>query len=126
MNTHPVLSAYTGPQPVFLLFLGNKQITPADIIRLEAVGNYTRFLLTNGRKILTSRTLRSYESQLPETFMRVHKSSLINASFIVKYSRKAEIQMKDGAVVKVSRRKRVIFNRFYQSIKTTPLSFNHS
>lgn len=118
MNTHPVLSAYTGPQPGFLLFLGNKQITPADIIRLEAVGNYTRFLLINGRKILTSKTLRSYELQLPDTFVRVHKSSLINTFFIVKYSRKAEIQMKDGAVVKVSRRKRVIFNRFYQSIKT--------
>ncbi|RDB03683.1 LytR/AlgR family response regulator transcription factor [Runella aurantiaca] len=126
MNTHPAISAFTGPKSVFLLFLGNKQITPADIIRLEAVGNYTRFLLTGGRKILTSRTLRWYESQLPDTFIRVHKSSLINTSFIVKYSRRAEIQMKDGAVVKVSRRKRLVFDRFYQSIKTTPLSFNHS
>lgn len=126
MSTLPATADFTGVPPQFLLFFKKKQVVPDDIVRLEAVGNYTRFVLTEGRKILTSKNLSMYESQLPATFVRVHKSSLINISFIAKHNLKAEILMKDGATVKISRRKRGSFNRFYQLVMTTALPLNQS
>lgn len=75
-----------------------------DIIRLEAVRNYTRFVLKDGRKLLTSKTISFYEALLFENFVRVHKSHLLNRLYITEKS-KTHILMSDGTEVEVSRRK---------------------
>ncbi len=57
-----------------------------DIIRLEAMGSYTQFYLTNGKKILVSKHLKEYEQLLGEAdFCRVHQSHLINLNEVVQY-----------------------------------------
>lgn len=60
----------------------------ADIIRLEASGSYTIFFIQNQKQQLASYTLAEFEPKLnPEKFIRIHKSHLVNLSFISKYNR---------------------------------------
>lgn len=79
-----------------------------DIIRLEAQQNYTQFVLRQGReKILASINLGEYEEQFEpyEGFMRVHRSHLVNLSYVEKYVKSGgrHLVMSDGATVPVSR-----------------------
>jgi two-component system LytT family response regulator len=77
-----------------------------EIIRCEAVGNYTRFCLKDKKPLLTSHTLKEYDELLKgQNFLRVHRAHLVNADFIISFSKEHEIKMKDGSVVPVSRRK---------------------
>jgi two-component system LytT family response regulator len=77
-----------------------------EIIRCEAVGNYTRFVLKDKRPLLTSHTLKEYDELLSEqNFLRVHRAHLINSGYVSSFSKDHEIKMKDGSVIPVSRRK---------------------
>lgn len=61
-------------------------IDPLDIVHCESDGNYTRFHLRNGERILASRTLKEFESQLePHGFLRVHHSHLVNMGEVKMY-----------------------------------------
>ena len=58
----------------------------ADIIRLEAKGNYTEFFIKNNKPVLISKTLKEYDEMLTEQgFERIHQSHLINLSFLKSY-----------------------------------------
>jgi two-component system, LytTR family, response regulator len=77
-----------------------------EIIRCEAVGNYTRFVLKDKRPLLTSHTLKEYDELLCEqNFLRVHRAHLVNSGYISSFSKEHEIKMQDGSVVPISRRK---------------------
>ena len=79
---------------------------PAEIIRCEAIGNYTKFLLNNKKSFLSSRTLKEYEDLLAEKqFLRVHRTHLVNKKFIHSISGDREVKLTDGSSVEVSRRK---------------------
>lgn len=82
-------------------------INLSEIIRCDSDGNYTYFLLTNGKKIVASRTLGEYEQMFNEdNFFRVHRSHLINLEHVKKYI-KGEggyVVMTDNSQVEVSRR----------------------
>jgi two-component system, LytTR family, response regulator len=80
-----------------------------DIIRCEASGNYTIFYLENKQKYVITKTLKYYDEILAEfNFFRVHKSHLINLSYVSKFIRGKQgfIQMNDGKNIEVSTRKR--------------------
>ncbi|RDB03699.1 LytR/AlgR family response regulator transcription factor [Runella aurantiaca] len=87
------------------LLRGSVTIGYDDIVRLEGESNYTRFVLANGRTLLTSRNIGFYESQLPENFLRVHKRCILNQRYVTKKC-KEFVRMSDGAEVEVARRKR--------------------
>ena len=80
-----------------------------DIIRCDSDGNYTYFILTGGKKIVSSRTLGEYEELFEdENFFRVHRSHLVNLKHIKKYI-KGEggyVALSDNSQVEVSRRKK--------------------
>jgi two-component system LytT family response regulator len=82
-------------------------INLTDIIRCDSDGNYTFFILTNGKKIIVSRTLGEYEQMFADdNFFRVHRSHLINLEHVKKYI-KGEggyVIMSDNSQVEVSRR----------------------
>ena len=92
-------------EEVIALFRERVHIRISDIIRLEAERNYTRIIMADGRPILTSRNLSFYEPLLPEEFVRVHKSHLINRCYILQNCQ-TYISMSDGVEVEVARRKR--------------------
>jgi DNA-binding LytR/AlgR family response regulator len=106
----PQLMGQALPEQVITILRGSVHLCVSDIIRLEAERNYTRFVLKDGRKLLTSKNISFYEPLLAESFVRVHKSHLLNRRYITKKS-KTHICMSDGAEVEVSRRKRRIAKR---------------
>jgi two-component system LytT family response regulator len=83
-----------------------------DIIVCEAEKNYTVFYLVNRKPITASRTLLEYEELLKDTtFLRVHKSFLINMRHISEYHRGegGVVIMTNGKEIEVSRRKKDLF-----------------
>jgi two-component system LytT family response regulator len=77
-----------------------------DIIRCEADNNYTIFFLGEGRRFISSKTLKEYDELLSEyTFLRVHQSHLVNPGYIKEYTQKGSMEMTDGSFVPVARRK---------------------
>lgn len=87
------------------IFLVNVQ----DIIRCEADDCYTTFFLSDGKKILVSRTIKEYEEMLGDYgFFRPHQSHIINLYYIERFDKHSggTIFMKDGSQIPVSSRKR--------------------
>ena len=78
-----------------------------DIIRLEAMGNYTTFYTADG-KVLVTKTLKEFEKVLSDEFIRVHQSHLVNRQQIKAYIKTegGYLKMKDGSDVPVSVRKK--------------------
>lgn len=80
---------------------------PQEILFLKGVINYTEFHFKNGKKLVTSYTLKRYEDLL-DGFLRVNKSHLLNPNFISKVFTDGTtkgVQLKTGQKVKVSRRR---------------------
>lgn len=82
-----------------------------DIVRCEADGPYTQVFLSTGERIVVSKNLKIYEDLfVGNGFLRVHKSHLINISYIDKYLNGGgdggSVAMADGSIVEVSRRKK--------------------
>ncbi len=80
-----------------------------EIVHLESDHNYTVFHILDGKQIVVSRTLKEYEDMLlGYNFFRVHKSHLINLTFIDRFE-KAEggtVVMNNGSRIPVASRKR--------------------
>ena len=80
-----------------------------DIMRLEGDGNYTNFIITNNRRVITSRTIGEYEELLlNHGFYRIHQSTIANLRHITKYHKYqkgsgGQIEMTDGKLFNVSR-----------------------
>lgn len=88
-----------------------------DIVRFEADNNYTKVYLTNGKKLVISKTLKEFENLLENSnFIRVHQSHLINTDYMKRYIKTdgGAIELTDGAEVPVSRAKREILNRKFE------------
>lgn len=84
----------------------------ADIIRIESDGGYSIFYARDGGKYMVAKNLKEYEDLLPEkNFFRIHKSHLINIDKVRKYIRTDGnfIEMEDGSVVEIARRKKEEF-----------------
>lgn len=64
----------------FFVKTGSKllKILHNDVIYLEAMRDYVAIHLAN-EKILTLQSLRSFEEQMPEKFIRIHRSYIINS-----------------------------------------------
>ena len=91
---------------------GFKVVGIDQIIYLKGEVNYTRFFLTGGEVIITSRTLKEYASLLEELgFFRIHQSYIINLTFVTEYI-KGEggiAVMSNGDQLTVSRRRKKAF-----------------
>lgn len=90
-----------------------------DIVRCQGDLNYTTFYFLDGTKIMVSKVLKDYEDILTDMgFFRTHQSHLINMSYF-DYLNKTEgneITMKDNTVVPLSKRKKVEFMTFLETI----------
>ena len=57
-----------------------------EIIYCESQDNYTQFFLTDGRRIMVSKTIKYFEEALDaDKFFRVLRSNIINLKYIDKY-----------------------------------------
>jgi two-component system, LytTR family, response regulator len=81
-------------------------LKPGDITCLEGEGNYTFIYTCRGKRYLVSRTLKSLTEDLDESFLRVHKSFIINTDYIAeRLDDDRVIRMSCGKEAMVSRRK---------------------
>ncbi len=81
----------------------------SEIIKCEADRSYCVFYLTNGSKILVSRSMKDFEKTLLlKGFLKVHKSTIINIKHANQYikGKGGLVRMCDGSVVSVSVRKK--------------------
>lgn len=87
-----------------------------DILRLDGDRNYTHFILIGGRKVTTSKSIGEYEQLLVEHgFYRIHQSTIVSLRHVVAFKRVDDgyVELKDGAVLKVSRnRKQGLISKF--------------
>ncbi len=100
-------------QKLLIPFYDRKRtVSVEEIVRLEGSGNYTNFFLKDGTKMLVSRTLKEYEILLDsQSFVRVHKSCIVNLEFVRKFyvKKEGELELVDGQQVKISRRRAQMF-----------------
>lgn len=86
------------------------------ITHCESEGSYTVIFLEDGRKIMASRNLKEYDDMLSDQgFYRIHKSFLINLSFVEQFE-KGEggfVVLRNGIKIPVASRKRLqLLNMF--------------
>jgi two-component system, LytTR family, response regulator len=81
-----------------------------NIVFLESMGSYTKFIIENQKPIIVSKGLKEYEDLLSSeySFIRVHQSNLVNLKHIRKYVKGdgGQLWMSDGTEIEVSRRKK--------------------
>jgi DNA-binding LytR/AlgR family response regulator len=72
----------------FMSIKENKTVYKVDlesIIYLEAAGDYVK-VVTETKKFITHSTFNSFLEQLPDNFLRIHKSYSINLDYLIKLS----------------------------------------
>ncbi len=88
----------------------HRLVNPEDIIRCEAVNNYTKFYLANNETLLVSKGIYEYAEILDEYhFIRCHQSHLVNGKFVkslLKDDAILELLLYDGTRIPVSRLKK--------------------
>ena len=105
------MAAVEGTEQKIILPLNHGFISVAlkDIVRLESDSNYTNMYLSNGKKEVVPKTMQEFDKILKGNgFFRVHRSDIVNLSFIKKYQKGpgGHITMMDGAIVEVARGKK--------------------
>jgi two-component system LytT family response regulator len=77
-----------------------------NIVRLEAKVNYTSFIMNGGKQKMMSYTLKTYDTILPHSFIRVNRSCIVNINFIadLNFDHKTVV-LKDGTKILISRRR---------------------
>jgi two-component system LytT family response regulator len=86
---------------------GSLYIKPESILRIQAENSYSRIFINDGQHYMLSYHLGFIEESLDKkTFLRVHKSDIININYLKTFHGAGECcaEMVDGSIVKVSRR----------------------
>jgi DNA-binding LytR/AlgR family response regulator len=79
------------PKKLSINSAGKVELIASDaIIYCKAAGDYAELFLKDNKQILFSGTLKELESQLPGTFLRVHRSFLVNMEHIVSLNNKSQ------------------------------------
>ncbi|WP_092982185.1 LytR/AlgR family response regulator transcription factor [Robiginitalea myxolifaciens] len=54
----------------------------SEILYLQADNNTTDFIMRDGSRISAYKTLKTFENQLPDNFIRVHQSYILNRDYV--------------------------------------------
>lgn len=127
-TSYPITSRRGSPEKVEfsdseanfrLRIAGRKKMIGSDEIKyLKSAKNYTVFKLTNGKEIISSKTLKVFEDELNGVvnFIRPHRSYLVNFNHVTNLQlncRGGEIVLGDETL-EISRRKAAKFRKEYQ------------
>jgi two-component system, LytTR family, response regulator len=80
-----------------------------NIVRAHSDGNYSIIHLFNGEKHVVSKSLGEIEELLPpESFFRIHRTSVVNLAYVSKYIKTEgqQVLMDDGSKLDVSHRRK--------------------
>lgn len=89
-----------------------------DIIFAEAINNYVKFYLTQGKPVIASRNLKELQELLESyNFLRVHRSYIINLSKVKKYLQNdGLLWMENDVEIPVARPQRQKLKDFFKWI----------
>ncbi|MGM9506580.1 LytR/AlgR family response regulator transcription factor [Larkinella sp. GY13] len=96
----------------------------ADLMFLQATGNYCWLHWKNGQRLLLPRTLKYYEPQLPDAlFVRPHHNCIVNIRYIERMERiypdkGGLIHLRSGVALPISRRRWLAIRELYKQLKT--------
>ena len=93
------------------------RIIPTDTIEfIQASSNYSIINLTDGTKLMISKTLKSISETLSGHFMKTHKSYVINLKYIKEYRLKdSQIIMESTRSVLVSRANKTLIKNVFNN-----------
>lgn len=99
----------SAPKRIELTSNGKVEFVDAsDIVRFSGAGDYVEVFLSSGRSALYNASLAALERELSDGFIRVHRSHIVNASFVKSLTRESagtgNLELSDGSAVPVSRR----------------------
>ena len=79
-----------------------------EILYFVSDSNYTKIILTNGKSILVSKTMKVIEQQLTDDFLRVHNSYIVNTKYIEKFIKTdgGYLVMKNQQQIPISKRRK--------------------
>lgn len=84
------------------------RLSTAQITHLQGAGDYVEIHTEAGRPLLHSGSLAALEDSLPATFLRVHRSFIVNTAFVRSLARDPSgtgvLTLNSGAQIPVSRR----------------------
>lgn len=86
----------------------HKYLAPHEILHLESDLNYTQILLVNGKKILSSTTLKTIENRLSpfKNFVRINRQSIVNLDLVVRIESTAIVLPGERKIVFSRRREK--------------------
>src|SRR5690606_35091968 len=90
-----------------------------QILLRQSLNNYTNIYLTNGSKLLISKTLKEVEKTLDKyLFIRIHQSYLINPNYMKKYHRKdgGYVMMDNDHRIPVSHHKKDLLTGLFEAV----------
>ncbi|WP_286830860.1 MULTISPECIES: LytR/AlgR family response regulator transcription factor [Kordiimonas] len=61
-------------------------LDPADILYLESMGNYVSYFLGDGEKLVAHGSIKAALEDLPEGFIRLHRSYVVNKAHITAFN----------------------------------------
>ncbi|MFD2932703.1 LytR/AlgR family response regulator transcription factor [Spirosoma flavum] len=111
---HPIpprLSLPTDSINMYIRHSGQLAIPIADLMFLQATGNYSWLHWKEGQRMLMPRTLKYYIPQLPkEWFVQLHRNCIVNLHYIERMERinpdkGGLVYLQSGAILLVSRRR---------------------
>ena len=94
-------------EQICTLTLGDQSVCVKDILRLEGEGNYSKFHMNDGSKIVSCRTLKYFEPFLLERgFIRPSKSAIVNVNAIqaIDFNIQKSIRLNNEIQIPISRR----------------------
>ncbi|MCF8878670.1 LytTR family transcriptional regulator [Hyphobacterium sp. SN044] len=99
----------TSPSDIAITAPGRmEKVSTARISHLSGAGDYVEIHTEDGRTLLHGGSLGALEETLPATFLRVHRSHVVNTLFVTALEREASgtglLTLSTGAVIPVSRR----------------------
>jgi DNA-binding LytR/AlgR family response regulator len=78
-----------------------------SVLAIHGADDYSELETTDGRKHLHKKTLAQLEQMLPTSFMRVHRSHIVNLRYVKELSNagsgRREVVLSNGSTVPVGR-----------------------
>lgn len=83
LSKFEIRNARTSPKTICVKSYSDYHFIPyKDLVYLKADNNTTDFKLYNNKIITAYKTLKYFEQTLPQNFVRIHKSYVVNISYI--------------------------------------------
>ena len=86
------------------------ELIPVGSIQyIEAYANYSKVFHGENHMLLSNESLLKLENKFDSLFFRIHHSYLINLKRVKRYYRSGEVELENGKVLPVARRRRTDF-----------------